>query len=117
MKKGLHMKALDHILSHSGEFLQFLRGRVPVFHLSNVFFRDIHYAVMAFAALHGLSLDYTRGEDVARRVIEKLEKEKVFVPIDRQTWTVFNAEFRKPSTKPAAVAAPAKPAAPAAQPA
>ena len=74
------MKALDHILSHSGEFLPFLRGRVPVFHLSNVFFRDIHYAVMAFAALHGLTLDYTRAEDVTRQLIERLVKEKTLHP-------------------------------------
>ena len=111
------MKALDHILSHSGEFLDFLRGRVPVFHLSNIFFRDIHYAIMAFAALHGLSLDYTRAEDAARQVIEKLEKDKVIVRIDQQTWVVHKEEFRKPNTKPAAAAAPAKPAVAAVQPA
>jgi hypothetical protein len=110
------MKALDHILSHSGEFLDFLRGRVPVFHLSNIFFRDIHYAIMAFAALHGLSLDYTRAEDVAGQVIEKLENDKVIVRIDRQTWVVHKEEFRTPNMKPAA-AASAKPAATAAQPA
>jgi hypothetical protein len=110
------MKVLDHILSHSGEFLDFLRGRVPVFHLSNIFFRDIHYAIMAFAALHGPSLDYTGAEDVARQVIEKLEKDKVIVRIDRQTWVVHKEEFRRPNMKPAA-AAPAKPAATAAQPA
>ena len=105
------MKALDHILSHSGEFLQFLRGRVPVFHLSNVFFRDIHYAVMAFAALRGLTLDYTRAEDVTQQLIEKLVREKVLIPIDRQTWTVHSEEFRTPVTKPAPAAAPAKPVA------
>jgi hypothetical protein len=104
------MKALDHILSHSGEFLQFLRGRVPVFHLSNVFFRDIHFAVMAFAAVRGLTLDYTRAEEVTRQLIDKLVKEKVLIFIDRQTWTVQSEEFRTPVTK-APVAAHAKPVA------
>ena len=111
------MKALDHILSHSGELLQFLRGRVPVFHLSNVFFRDIHYAVMAFAAVRGLSLHYTQAEDVTRQLIDKLVKEKILTPIDQQTWTVHSTEFRTPSTKPVVAAAPAKPATPVAQPA
>ena len=113
------MKARDHILTHSGDFLPFLRTRVPVFHLSNVFFRDIHYAVIAFAAEHRLRVGYTEAEEITHRLIERMEKDKLLQPIDRQTWSVHKEEFRKPSTRPAAAAAPApaKPAAPAPQPA
>jgi hypothetical protein len=111
------MKARDHILTHSGDFLPFLRTRVPVFHLSNVFFRDIHYAVIAFAAEHHLRVGYTEAEDITRRLIERMEKEKLLLPIDRQTWSVNKEDFRKPSTRPAAAAAPAQPAAPAPRPA
>jgi hypothetical protein len=116
-----HMKARDHILSHTGEFLTYLKGRVPVFHFSNVFFRDIHYAVIALAAEHGMRAGYTEAEDIARHLIERLEKEKVLVPIDRQTWSVRKDDLRTPSVKPAVPAKPAasaaQPAAPAAQPA
>ncbi len=111
------MKAHDHILSHSGEFLAFLKTRVPVFHLSNVFFRDIHYAVIALAGEHGMRVGYTEAEDIARRLIERLEKEKVLTPIDRQSWSVNNAAYKLPAVKPAAPAAPAaaaKPVTPAA---
>ena len=111
------MKARDHILTHSADFLPFLKARVPVFHLSNVFFRDIHFAVIALAADHRMRIGYTEAEDITRHLIERLEKEKVLLPIDKQTWAVNKAEYRKPSTKPPAPAAPAKPAAPAAQPA
>jgi hypothetical protein len=110
------MKARDHILTHSGDFLPFLKTRVPVFHLSNVFFRDIHYAVIALAAEHRLRVGYTEAEDIARRLIERLEKEKMLLPIDRQSWAVNREDLRKPSTKPAAAAAPAKPAPPPVQP-
>ncbi len=111
------MKARDHILTHSGDFLPFLRTRVPVFHLSNVFFRDIHYGVIAFAAEHRIRVGYTEAEDITRRLIERLEREKLLVPIDSQSWSVNKEEFRKPAVKPAPAAAPAKPAAPVSQPA
>lgn len=108
------MKAHEHILSHGGEFLSYLRTRVPVFHLSNVFFRDIHYAVIALASEHGMRVGYTEAEDIARQLIARLEKEKVLVPIDRQTWSVRREDLRTPNARPAV---PAKPAAPASQPA
>lgn len=111
------MKARDHILTHSTDFLPFLRTRVPVFHLSNVFFRDMHYAVIAFATEHRLRIGYTEAEEVTRRLIERLEKEKILVPIDHQSWSVNKEDFRKQAAKPAPAAAPAKPAAPASQPA
>jgi hypothetical protein len=111
------MKARDLILTHSGDFLPFLKSRVPVFHLSNVFFRDIHYSVIAFAAEHGVRVGYTEAEDIAHRLIERLEKDRALLPIDKQSWSVNKEAFRKPNTKPAGPAAPAKPAAPAAQPA
>lgn len=112
------MKTREHILSQNREFLHFLRGRVPVFHLSNVFFRDVHYAVIAYAAANGQRVGYTEAESIARDLAAKLENEKVFVAMDGQTWTVHDPAFKTPSTKPAAPAAPAKPGvAAAAQPA
>jgi hypothetical protein len=117
MNNRMHMKARDHILTHSQDFLPYLKARTPVFHLSNVFFRDIHYAVIALAADHRLRIGYTEAETVTRQLIERLEKEKVLLPIDKQTWCVNKPDFRKPATKPAVAAPAAKPAAPAAQPA
>jgi hypothetical protein len=109
------MKIRDHILTHSGDFLPFLRTRVPVFHLSNVFFRDIHYAVIAFAAENRFRVGYTEAEGIAHRLIERLEKEKLLLPIDHRTWAVNREDLRKPGAKPAAP--PAKPATPPVQPA
>jgi hypothetical protein len=60
-----------------------------------------------------MRVGYTEAEDIARQLIERLEKEKVLVPIDRQTWSVRKEDFRTPSAK---LAAPAKPAAPAPAP-
>jgi len=94
------------------EFLAFLKTRVPVYHLSNIFFRDVHYAVIDFLGAQGMKIKHNPAEPLARVVIGQLEKEKVLVKLDHQTWMVHHPEYRTPVRKTAApAAAPAKPAA------
>lgn len=107
------MKAQEYLLKQSSEFLGFLKTRVPVYHLSNIFFRDVHYAVIDFLRAQGMKVKYAPAEFLARMVIEKLEKQKILVKLDRQTWMVQHPEYRTPVRKSAPAPAPAKPAAPA----
>jgi GR25 family glycosyltransferase involved in LPS biosynthesis len=110
------MKHQAYILENTKEVLVFLKSRFPLFHLSNFFFRDVQFGVQAFLDRKGMKVGYTAAEAIARAFIEKLEHEKLFLPIDRQSWTVNIPEFKKPVVK-ATPAAPPKPAAPAARPA
>lgn len=105
------MKAQEYLLKHSTEFLGFLKTRVPVYHLSNIFFRDVHYAVIDFLGAQGTKVRHTPAETLARLVIEKIEKEKILVKLDHQTWMVKHPEYRTPVRKTAPAAAPARPAA------
>ena len=105
------MKAQEYLLTHSTEFLGFLKTRVPVYHLSNIFFRDVHYAVIDFLGAQGMTVRHTPAESLARLVLEKLEKEKMLVKLDHQTWMVKHSEYRTPVRKTAPAAAPARPAA------
>lgn len=107
------MKAQEYLQKHGIEFLGFLKTRVPVYHLSNIFFRDAHYAVIDFLAARGMRVKYGPAEPLARRVLEQLEKERVLVRLDHQTWMVNHSDYRTPVRKAAPAAAPAKPAAPA----
>ena len=102
------MKAQEYLLAHSTEFLSFLRTKIPVFHLSNIFYRDVYYMVIAFLAERGIKTKSADAEDLARVLIEKLVRERILGPIDAQTWVVQYPEFRTPVRK--AAAAPARPA-------
>lgn len=102
------MKAQEYLLAHSTEFLSFLRTKIPVYHLSNIFYRDVFYMVMAFLAERGMKTKPAEGEVLARVLIEKLVRERILGPIDALTWVVQYPEFRTPVRK--AAAAPAKPA-------
>jgi hypothetical protein len=102
------MKAQEYLLAHSTEFLSFLRTKIPVYHLSNIFYRDVFYIVIAFLAERGMKTRPGDAEGLARAWIEKLVRERILGPIDAQTWVVQYPEFRTPVRKVAA--APAKPA-------
>jgi len=105
------MKAQEYLLAHSTEFLSFLRTKIPVYHLSNIFFRDVCYMAVAFLAERGFKTKPGDAEDLARALLEKLVREKTLGPIDAQTWVVQYPEFRTPVRKAAVTAKPAPAAA------
>ena len=103
------------------EFLDFLRTRYSLFHQSNLFFRDLHYGVMAFLQMNGLPNAYTPSEALAHRVIVAYENAGIFLRMDDRSWMLNYLPFKKAVTKvpaPAAATTPGpKPAPPKAAPA
>ncbi len=103
------------------EVLRYLKQRYPLYHLSNVFFRDIQFGIQAMLEERRIKVRYAEAEDLARTFVRRLEEQRMLRRVDSQTWVLHHEEFRKPMTKPAAPEKPApaaRPAAPApAQPA
>lgn len=99
------------------EVLEFLKRRYPLYHLSNVFLRDVQFGIQAMLAEGGRRVGYREAERLARGLVGRLEREGVLRPIDRQTWVLHYEPFRKAPVKPAATEKPAARTAPAAAPA
>jgi hypothetical protein len=100
------MKQLHFIVGNHVEVLNFLKSRFPLYHGSNVFFRDIQYGVMSMLEGRGIGVSYPEAERFARALIEKLEKEKILARLDHQTWVLRYPDFRTPRVA-AKTAAPA----------
>ena len=100
------MKQIDYVLQNKKEVLGFLKSRFPMFHLSNFFFRDIQYGIRAFMTERGMKVSYADAEVLARAFAESLEKDKIFRPVDSQSWTVIYPEYRTPEAKKNAAAKP-----------
>jgi hypothetical protein len=113
------MNNFDHILENEAEVLAFLKTRYPLYHLSNVFFRDIQYGIRTLLERKGAKVGYTSAERLAREFVERLEKQKILIPIDRQSWVLYYEDFKTAPPKRQAVAVTARPApsAPSAKPA
>ena len=95
-----------YVLENAREVLQFLKSRFPLYHQSNIFFRDVQYGILAFLERKGKKTGYTAGESIARAFIAALEKENILQPVDRQSWAVNLPEYKTPVTKAAPAAAP-----------
>jgi len=105
------MKQLDYILANETEALSFLKSRYPLYHLSNVFFRDVQYGIQTMLDGKRMSVGYADAEKIARAFVAHLEKKKTLNPIDQQSWVLNYPEFRKPTVAPAVPAkSAAKPA-------
>ena len=45
---NIKFKKSQYIIGNQVEFMNYMRTRAQLIHLSNVFFRDLHFAVMEF---------------------------------------------------------------------
>lgn len=93
------------------EVLAFLKGRYLLFHLSNVFFRDLHYGVMAYFEMKRIKCTYIDAELITRNWIESLEQANIFKRIDGGSWMLNYPEFKKPMAKPLMAVKPVVPVA------
>jgi hypothetical protein len=110
------MNHLAYVLANDKDVFRYLKSRFPVYHLSNVFFRDIHYGIMEYLRERKMTVRYQDGEKIARAFAEKLEHEKILRPLDRQTWMVQYEDFRTPRVKAVAPVAGARASVPASAP-
>ena len=90
------MKEVDVITGNVSEFLKFLKEKFTLIHMSNVFFRDVHYGVMSFLERKGIKLKYHDAEKVAREAGLVLERKGIFKKIDHQSWLLNYPDFALP---------------------
>ncbi len=96
------------ITRNKEEFVRHLKSKFLLFHLSNIFFRDIHYGIISFAESKGKRISYGHAEELAYGIIRNLEESAILKPIKPGSWMLNYPQFRKPLAKPepAAKAAP-----------
>ena len=96
------------MIENKEELLRHLKRRTHAYHLSNLFFRDFHYAILSFAETKGQKVSYGVAEELAGLFIASLEELGILKPVKLGSWMLNYPEFKKVSEK---AAAPAKPSA------
>ncbi|NUN68753.1 MAG: hypothetical protein HUU02_03480 [Bacteroidetes bacterium] len=90
---NIKFKKSQYIIGNQVEFLNFWRTRAQLIHLSNVFFRDLHFAVMEFLKKKKVRVGMTEAETVAREVALHFEKRNIFKKLNMQTWMLNYADY------------------------
>lgn len=89
------------IIENRKDFLQYLKTKFPLYHLSNIFFRDIQYGVMNYLMGFKRKVSYSEAEGITRAVVDELVKLGILKKLDNQTWLLNYPEFQLPRVKKA----------------
>lgn len=73
--------------------LGYLKAKFPLFHNSNLFFRDFQYGIMRFLEKKNIYLKYPEAEEIARKLGNYLEQKGTFIPVNKMGWKLNYPEF------------------------
>jgi len=90
---NIKFKKSQYIIGNQVEFLNFMKTRAQLIHLSNVFFRDLHFAVMEFLRRKNVRVGQTEAETVAREIAVHFEKRTIFKKLNMQTWMLNYSDY------------------------
>lgn len=80
-------------------YFSFMKESFPLYHDSNIFFRDLHYGVMGYLKRLKIFVGYSESEKITVDVIKKLVEKGILKAIDDRSWLLSYPEFQKKSVK------------------
>ncbi|MFZ1289859.1 MAG: hypothetical protein WAR79_07205 [Melioribacteraceae bacterium] len=80
------MNPLEHLKSNKNVFFNFMKEDYPLFKHSNLFLRDLQYAIKSYFDMKENPINYSQAEKIARNFAEDLIKTNDVLQIDRKSW-------------------------------
>lgn len=84
----------DELLREKAIFLNFFKSRFPVYHNSNIFFRDMQYSIKRFFETKNIKTKYADAEAMAKKFTTALEQEGVLVKVSPIAWKLNYPQFQ-----------------------
>ncbi|HEY9165908.1 MAG TPA: hypothetical protein VIS48_07070 [Candidatus Kryptonia bacterium] len=95
------MREIEFVRSTKKQYLEYLRSKFPIFHLSNVFYRDLRYGLKYYLKENGFSISDAELENTLNALVFEMVKDSILKPVSSGVWTVNYPEFKtKTSGKP-----------------
>ena len=92
MKK---IKSLNELLEKNYSlFLRYHKTKFPMFHNSNVFFKDLIYSVKYFVETQGEKVNFDEAAMIAKHITQILENKEVFVKVAKNTYRLNYEKFK-----------------------
>jgi hypothetical protein len=86
-------KVLNTLKNNDEILLKFLKAKFPVFHNSNIFFRDLQYGIRSFLEKKDIIVTYKESENLANDIAEHFTGKGIFQRVNNQGWKVNYPEF------------------------
>jgi hypothetical protein len=82
------MNHLEHLTNNKKIFFTFMKEDYPLFQHSNIFLRDLQYAIKSYFDLKENPINYFQAEKIAREFINQLCKTNEVIQIDKKSWKI-----------------------------
>lgn len=90
------MNYLNHLESNKKVFFNFMKESYPVFQSSNIFFRDLQYAIISYFEIKEQPINYSKANKLANDFITNMVSDNELTPIDHKSWKVnFEVGIKK----------------------
>ena len=86
------MDHLAHLEENKRVFFDFMNENYTIFKYSNLFFRDLQYAIISYFEMKNNPVKYAEAEKLANDFISKLVESKDLDQIDYKSWRI-NFDF------------------------
>lgn len=80
------MNYLNDLYQNRLIFFTFMKEKYPVFYKSNIFFRDLQYAIKRYYEKKNVILTYAEAEKAATEFINLLVSESLLIKIDNKSF-------------------------------
>jgi hypothetical protein len=88
------MDYLKELTANKTIFFSFMKEKYRVFNNSNIFFRDIQYAIKSYFEKKNKRISYSEAEKVTKDFITQMENDKQLIKMSNNAWKV-NFSFEK----------------------
>lgn len=80
------MNHLDNLISNRTIFFNYMKERYEVHYKSNIFLRDLLYAIKSYYEKKGIKLKYREAEKLAVEFADNLVKTNELQVVGKNTW-------------------------------
>jgi hypothetical protein len=82
------MNYLENLITNKKIFFNFMNENYTIFQYSNLFYRDLQYAIMAYFEMKEKPIKYATADNLAKDFIDNMVDNKELVPIDHKSWKI-----------------------------
>ena len=82
------MNHLEHLTTNKKVFFNFMNENYTIFQYSNLFIRDLQYAIMAYFEMKENPVKYAAAEVVANGFISNMVENNELQQIDHKSWKI-----------------------------
>ena len=82
------MNRFDQLTAEKEIFLKYMKEKYKIFYNSNIFLRDIQYAIKSFFEKKDIKLTYAEAESLMKELTSNMEKNGELTRLSSNTWKV-----------------------------